>query len=67
MVTSGDNATRARLTLDSGVAGGLGLRNEVERLSLHPASPEEITTRYRAPEHSGGPLYPLTRPRMTGS
>ena len=33
-LSSGDNATLARLTLDSSVVGGVGLRNGVERLSL---------------------------------
>jgi hypothetical protein len=33
-LSSGDNATRARLTLDSAVVGGAGLRDGVERLSL---------------------------------
>ena len=33
-LTSGDNATLARLTLDSSVVGGAGLRDGVERLSL---------------------------------
>jgi hypothetical protein len=33
-LSSGDNATLARLTLDSAIVGGAGLRNGVERLSL---------------------------------
>jgi hypothetical protein len=33
-LSSGDNATLARLTLDSAVVGGVGLRNGVERASL---------------------------------
>lgn len=33
-LTSGDNATLARLTLDSAVVGGVGLRDGVERWSL---------------------------------
>lgn len=33
-LTSGDNATLARLTLDSAVVGGAGIRDGVERLSL---------------------------------
>ena len=33
-LTSGDSATLARLTLDSAVVGGVGLRNGVERVSL---------------------------------
>lgn len=33
-LSSGDNATLARLTLDSSVVGGVGLRDGVERLSL---------------------------------
>jgi hypothetical protein len=33
-LTSGDNATLARLTLDSSVVGGVGTRDGVERLSL---------------------------------
>ena len=33
-LSSGDNATLARLTLDSAVVGGVGLRDGVERLSL---------------------------------
>jgi hypothetical protein len=35
-LSSGDNATLARLTLDSSVVGGAGLRDGVERLSLQP-------------------------------
>lgn len=33
-LTSGDNAALARLTIDSSVVGGVGLRDGVERLSL---------------------------------
>ena len=33
-LSSGDSATLARLTLDSAVVGGVGLRDGVERLSL---------------------------------
>ena len=33
-LTSGDNATLARLTIDSSVVGGVGLRDGVERMSL---------------------------------
>jgi hypothetical protein len=33
-LSSGDSAALARLTLDSSVVGGVGLRNGVERLSL---------------------------------
>ena len=33
-LTSGDNATLARLTIDSAVVGGVGLRDGVERMSL---------------------------------
>ncbi|MEO8622755.1 MAG: hypothetical protein ABI625_16910 [bacterium] len=33
-LSSGDNATLARLTLDSAVVGGVGMRNGVERASL---------------------------------
>jgi hypothetical protein len=33
-LTSGDNATLIRLTLDSAVVGGIGIRNGVERMSL---------------------------------
>jgi hypothetical protein len=33
-LTAGDSATLARLTLDSAVVGGVGLRDGVERLSL---------------------------------
>ncbi|MEO8636423.1 MAG: hypothetical protein ABI587_14205 [Gemmatimonadales bacterium] len=33
-LTSGDSATLARLTLDSAVVGGVGLRDGVERLAL---------------------------------
>jgi hypothetical protein len=33
-LTSGDNATLLRLTLDSAVVGGIGLRNGVERSTL---------------------------------
>jgi hypothetical protein len=33
-LSSGDGKTLARLTLDSAVVGGVGLRNGVERLSL---------------------------------
>ena len=33
-LTSGDNATLARLTLDSSVVGGIGIREGVERMSL---------------------------------
>ena len=33
-LSRGDNATLARLTLDSSVVGGVGLRDGVERLSL---------------------------------
>jgi hypothetical protein len=38
-LSSGDNATLLRLTLDSAVVGGVGIRNGVERMSLsswHP-------------------------------
>jgi hypothetical protein len=35
-LSSGDNATLARLTLDSAVVGGAGLRDGVERVSLRP-------------------------------
>jgi hypothetical protein len=33
-LTSGDNVTLKRLTLDSAVVGGVGMRNGVERMSL---------------------------------
>jgi len=38
-LTSGDNATLARLTLDSAVVGGAGLRNGAESLSLRSWAP----------------------------
>lgn len=38
-LTSGDNATLARLTLDSAVVGGAGLRNGVESISLRSWAP----------------------------
>ncbi len=50
--TTNDTTTLARLTLDSAVVGGAGLRDGVERLSLrsfalyvHPASPMTFTER----------------------
>ena len=38
-LSSGDNATLKRLTLDSAIVGGAGLRNGVERLSLGSWAP----------------------------
>jgi hypothetical protein len=38
-LSSGDNATLKRLTLDSAIVGGAGVRNGVERLSLGSWSP----------------------------
>jgi hypothetical protein len=38
-LSSGDGATLARLTLDSAVVGGTGLRNGVERMSLRTWAP----------------------------
>jgi hypothetical protein len=38
-LSSGDGATLARLTLDSAVVGGAGLRNGVERMSLRTWGP----------------------------
>jgi hypothetical protein len=38
-LTSGDNAALKRLTLDSAIVGGAGVRNGVERLSLGSWSP----------------------------
>ena len=34
-LTSGDSTTLARLTLDSAIVGGVGVRDGVERMSLH--------------------------------
>jgi hypothetical protein len=38
-LSSGDNATLERLTLDSAIVGGVGVRNGVERLSLGSWAP----------------------------
>ena len=38
-LSSGDNATLERLTLDSAIVGGVGVRNGVERLSLGSWTP----------------------------
>lgn len=38
-LSSGDNATLKRLTLDSAIVGGAGVRNGVERLSLGSWAP----------------------------